>query len=141
MGTINIHDIKLKVQNEQYSICRNPNERVWDTMYSIKDENDAFVKGFVACSYCLTVLKQAKDRSTKNLMTHSRKCTENVTESFKQRRIGNYFINQNKLWQVRKFKQNSGIIQESIEIYQKNHSRLIQFFSLWVCVYNRSLDV
>jgi predicted DNA-binding protein (MmcQ/YjbR family) len=93
MGTINIQDIKLKVQNEQYSICRNPNQRlksaVWDTMYSIKDENDAFVKGFVPCSYCLTVLKQASDGSTKNLMTHSRKCTENVTENFKQRRIGN----------------------------------------------------
>ena len=107
---MNTIDIKLKVINEQYSICRNPNTRmkspVWDTMYSIKDENDALVKGFVACSYCRTVLKQAKDGSTKNLITHLEKCTENVTEKFKQRRIGNYFINQNKPWQLRKFKQN-----------------------------------
>ena len=110
MGTINIQDIKLKVKNKQYSIFRNPNDRlksaVWDTMYSIKDENNVLVKGFVACSYCLTVLKQAKDGSTKNLITHSGKCTGNVTEKFKQGRIGNEFINKNKLWQSRKFKKN-----------------------------------
>jgi hypothetical protein len=76
---MNIETIKSKIIAKEYQLVRNPNKRltsnVWESMYCIMDQNNVQMENYVACNKCNSVLKQSKDGSTKNLITHINKCS------------------------------------------------------------------
>jgi hypothetical protein len=65
---------------------------VWDTMYSVYDSEDNPLDGFVACIHCNSVLTKGKDGSTKNLLTHVKKCAGKKNDSLSQTTISKFAL-------------------------------------------------
>ena len=91
---MNPEEIKSKILSKEYSLVRNTNKRktspAWEKIYCIKDQDGGIMDNYVACTICSSVLKQTKDGSTKNLLTHIDKCS-GMKSSTKQTTIGNLF--------------------------------------------------
>jgi len=104
---MNPEEIKRNIISKEYSLVPNSNKRkkseVWEKIYCIKDQDDGILDNYVACTICSSVLKQSKDGSTKNLLTHIEKCS-GMKSSTKQTTIGNLLFIIDQTMAVRKVK-------------------------------------
>ena len=106
-GRMDQGEIKRKIISKEYTLVRNSNKRlksdVWETLYCIKDKDDSIIDNYVACTKCNLVLKQSKDGSTKNLLTHIGKCS-GMKSSTKQTTIGNLLFIIDQTMAIKKIK-------------------------------------
>ncbi len=105
---MNTADLKRRIILKELVLKPNPNKRlkspVWETLHCIYDLEDDIVEGYVSCTSCNLVLKQATDGGTKNLLDHTKKCSLKKIELKQQTSIGTLFNNIEQTMAINKIK-------------------------------------
>jgi hypothetical protein len=84
--------IKKSIHLNEYKVERNPKSMksvVWETLYCIYDEEGELIEDFIQCIDCKSVIVKPSGSSTKNLLNHTKKCSEKHPKELKQGTIDN----------------------------------------------------